>query len=62
MPMADTEMEDAIFVLAAHVVLKTSDYLLCLDALARLLGPARLQYAVVLSVCQGSTLLDRNTS
>ena len=37
MPMADTQMEDAIFVLAAHVFLKTSDYLLCLDALARLL-------------------------
>jgi hypothetical protein len=30
MPMADTQMEDAIFVLAAHVFLKTSDYLLCL--------------------------------
>ena len=43
MPIADTEMEDAIFVLAAHVFLKTSDYLLCLDALARLLGPVRLQ-------------------
>ena len=37
MPMADTQMEDAIFVLAAHVFLKTSDYLSCLDALARLL-------------------------
>lgn len=44
MPMADTQMEDAIFVLAAHVFLKTSDYLLCLDALTRLLGPVRLQY------------------
>jgi PAS domain S-box-containing protein len=44
MPMPDTQMEDAIFVLAAHVFLKTSDYLLCLDAVARLLGPARLQY------------------
>ena len=40
-------MEDAIFVLAAHVFLKTSDYLLCLDALARLLGPARLQYLLL---------------
>ena len=47
MPMADTQMEDAIFVLAAHVFLKTSDYLLCLDALARLLGPARLQYLLL---------------
>jgi PAS domain S-box-containing protein len=48
MPMADTQMEDAIFVLAAHVFLKTSDYLLCLDALARLFGPARLQYLLLL--------------
>src|ERR1700733_6243447 len=47
-PMADTQMEDAIFVLAAHVFLKASDYLLCLDALARLLGPARLQYLLLL--------------
>lgn len=47
LPMADTQMEDAIFVLAAHVFLKTSDYLLCLDALARLLGPARLQYLLL---------------
>ncbi len=31
MPMADTQMEDAIFVLAGHVFLKTSDYLLCLE-------------------------------
>ena len=47
MPMPDTQMEDAIFVLAAHVFLKTSDYLLCLDALARLFGPARLQYLLL---------------
>ena len=40
-------MEDAIFVLAAHVFLKTSDYLTCLDALARLFGPARLQYLLL---------------
>src|SRR5208283_4655632 len=46
-PMADTQMEDAIFVLSAHVFLKTSDYLLCLDALARLFGPARLQYLLL---------------
>src|ERR1700736_2996409 len=43
MPMADSQMEDAIFVSAAHVFLKTSDYLSCLDALTRLLGPVRLQ-------------------
>jgi PAS domain S-box-containing protein len=48
MPMADTQMEDAIFVLAGHVFLKTSDYLLCLDALARLLGPVHLQYLLLL--------------
>jgi PAS domain S-box-containing protein len=47
MPAADTQMEDAIFVLASHVFLKTSDYLLCLDALARLLGPVRLQYLLL---------------
>ena len=40
-------MEDAIFVLAGHVFLKTSDYLLCLGALARLLGPTRLQYLLL---------------
>ena len=44
MPAADTPMEDAVFVLAGHVFLKTSDYLSCLDALSRLFGPARLQY------------------
>jgi PAS domain S-box-containing protein len=47
MPTADTQMEDAIFVLTGHVFLKTSDYLLCLDALARLFGPARLQYLLL---------------
>jgi PAS domain S-box-containing protein len=47
MPTADTRLEDAIFVLAGHVFLKTSDYLLCLDALARLLGPIRLQYLLL---------------
>jgi PAS domain S-box-containing protein len=47
MPAADTQMEDAVFVLAAHVFLKTSDYLLCLDTLTRLFGPARLQYLLL---------------
>jgi PAS domain S-box-containing protein len=47
MPAADTQMEDAIFVLAGHVFLKTSDYLFCLDALARILGPVRLQYLLL---------------
>jgi len=47
MPMPDTQMEDAIFVLAAHVFLKTSDYLPSLDALTRLFGPVRLQYLLL---------------
>jgi PAS domain S-box-containing protein len=47
LPLPDTQMEDAIFVLAAHVFLKTSDHLLCLDALARLFGPTRLQYLLL---------------
>src|SRR5579863_418244 len=46
-PTPDTEMEDALFVLAGHVFLKTSDYLTCLDELTRLLGPARLQYLLL---------------
>jgi PAS domain S-box-containing protein len=47
MPMPDTQIEDAIFVLAGHVFLTTSDYLLCLDALGRVLGPTRLQYLLL---------------
>jgi PAS domain S-box-containing protein len=47
MPMAETQMEDAIFVLAGHLFLKTSDYSLCLNALGRLFGPVRLQYLVL---------------
>jgi PAS domain S-box-containing protein len=46
-PLAHAQMEDAVFVVAGHVFLKTSDYLLCLDALARLLGPVRLQYLLL---------------
>jgi PAS domain S-box-containing protein len=47
MPTADTQMEDAIFVLSGHVFLKTSDYLVCLDALTRLFGSVRLQYLLL---------------
>jgi PAS domain S-box-containing protein len=47
MPMADTDVEDVIFALAGHVFLKTSDYLMSLDALARMLGPVRLQYLLL---------------
>jgi PAS domain S-box-containing protein len=42
-------MEDAIFVLSGHVFLKTSDYLVCLDALTRLFGSVRLQYLLLFS-------------
>lgn len=44
MPHPDSQMEDAIFVIAAHVFLQTSDAAPCLDALKRLLGPLRLQH------------------
>jgi hypothetical protein len=47
MPTPDTDMEDAVFVLAGHVFLKTSDYLRCLDELARLFGAVRLQYVLL---------------
>jgi PAS domain S-box-containing protein len=47
MPAADTPMEDAIFVLAGHVFLKTSAHVSSLEALSRLFGPARLQYLLL---------------
>ncbi len=47
MPIADSAMENAVFVLAGHVFLKTSDSSASLDALSRLLGPARLQYLLL---------------
>jgi two-component system sensor histidine kinase UhpB len=47
MPTPDTQLDDAIFVLTGHVFLKTSDYLLCLDALTRLFGAVRLQYLLL---------------
>jgi PAS domain S-box-containing protein len=47
MPTADTQLEDTIFVLAGHVFLKTSDYVLSLEALSRLFGPTRLQYLLL---------------
>lgn len=50
MPMPNTQMEDAIFVLAAHVFLKTSDYRVCLDALARMFGATRFQYLLLFLV------------
>jgi PAS domain S-box-containing protein len=47
MPLPDSQMEDAIFVLTGHVFLKTSDYLVCLEALTRLFGSVRLQYLLL---------------
>ena len=44
MPHTDSQMEDAIFVIAGHVFLQTCDAGPCLDALKRLLGPLRLQH------------------
>lgn len=47
MPAPETQMEEAIFALAGHVFLKSSDYLLSLDALSRLFGPNRMQYLLL---------------
>src|SRR6202034_1732903 len=48
MPSADTEIEDAIFTLASHVCLQTSDTPACIDAIERLLGAVRFQYLLLL--------------
>ena len=48
MPSADTEIEDAIFTLASHVFLQTSDTPVCIDAIERLLGAVRFQYLLLL--------------
>ena len=48
MPSADTEMEDAIFTLASHVFLQTTDTATCVDAIERLLGTVRFQYLLLL--------------
>ena len=48
MPSADTEIEDAIFTLASHVFLQTSDTPACIDAIERLLGAVRFQYLLLL--------------
>lgn len=47
MPGSDSEMEGAIFAVAGHVFLQTSDAPACLDALERLLGRVRLQYLLL---------------
>jgi PAS domain S-box-containing protein len=43
----DSEMEDAIFALAGHVFLQTSDAPACLKALENLFGAGRLQYLLL---------------
>jgi PAS domain S-box-containing protein len=47
MPSAGTQMEEAIFAVAAHVFIQTPQASACLDALERLLGEVRLQYLLV---------------
>jgi PAS domain S-box-containing protein len=47
MPTANTLMEDGLFAFASHVFLQTADAPVCLDALERLLGTARLQYLLL---------------
>src|ERR1700694_2541068 len=47
MPTVDTPIEDALFSLASHVFLQTTDAPECLDALGRLLGAVRLQYLLL---------------
>jgi PAS domain S-box-containing protein len=47
MPLADTQMEGALFSLASHVFLQTGDAPECLDELERLLGAVRLQYLLL---------------
>jgi PAS domain S-box-containing protein len=44
MPVADSQVENAIFALAGHVFLQTDAAPACLDALERLLGAIRFQY------------------
>jgi len=47
LPNADSEVEQAIFGLASHVFLQTTEAPACLDALRSLLGERRLQYLVL---------------
>jgi PAS domain S-box-containing protein len=47
MPIADSQVEEAIFALAGHVFLQTSQASACLDALERLLGAVQLQYLLL---------------
>ena len=47
LPAADSQVENAIFALASHVFLQTTDARACLDALERLLGTIRFQYLIL---------------
>jgi len=47
LPSVDSPIEDALFALAGHVFLQTSDAPVCLAALKRLLGAVRLQYVLL---------------
>jgi PAS domain S-box-containing protein len=44
---SDSQTEDAIFALASHIFLQTTDAPACIDALERLLGTVRLQYLLL---------------
>jgi PAS domain-containing protein len=46
-PSSDSQTEDAIFALASHIFLQTTDTPACIDALERLLGTVRFQYLLL---------------
>jgi PAS domain S-box-containing protein len=46
-PSADSQIEDAMFALASHVFLQTTDASACIDALERSLGTVRFQYLLL---------------
>src|SRR5215469_6114769 len=47
MPVADSQIEDAVFALASHVFLQTDAASVCLDVLERLLAAVRFQYLIL---------------
>jgi hypothetical protein len=52
MPAPDSELEDALFALAGHVFLQTSDASACLDAMERVPGgQAPSVHAPVSGIC-----------
>lgn len=48
LPASASQLEEALFALAAHVFLQTPDARGCLDCLNHALGPVRLQYLILL--------------